>query len=176
MVIEKIEVGELLCNCYLVTLGNYSLLIDPGDDYSKILEFIGKRKVIGILITHGHADHIGCVKKLVEDFSYPLYQFDSLHEGHLDIQDFSIEVLFNPGHSKDSVSYYFEKEGVMFVGDFIFRKTIGRCDLEGGDFGEMLQSLSKMKRYDPNIILYPGHGDKTTLGWELRNNPYFEYI
>ena len=64
----------------------------------------------------------------------------------------------------------------MFVGDFIFKGTIGRCDLEGGDFGEMLQSLSKMKGYDPNIVLYPGHGDKTTLGWELRNNPYFEYI
>ena len=64
----------------------------------------------------------------------------------------------------------------MFVGDFIFKGTIGRCDLEGGNFNEMLQSLQKIKKYEKEITLYPGHGDKTTLKEELENNPYFKYI
>ena len=64
----------------------------------------------------------------------------------------------------------------MFVGDFIFKGTIGRCDLEGGNFNEMLQSLKKIKKYEKVITLYPGHGDKTTIKEELENNSYFKYI
>ena len=62
----------------------------------------------------------------------------------------------------------------MFVGDFIFKESIGRCDLEGGDFTEMKKSLSKIKKYDKDIILYPGHGPSTTLKNELKNNIYME--
>ena len=62
----------------------------------------------------------------------------------------------------------------MFVGDFIFKESIGRCDLAGGDFSDMVKSIDKIKTYDKNITLYPGHGDKTSLDYELKNNPYMK--
>ena len=82
-------------------------------------------------------------------------------------------MIYNPGHSKDSISFFFEKEKVMFVGDFIFLESIGRCDLEGGSFIEMQKSIEKLKRYSIDITLYPGHGEKTTLEHEKRNNSFF---
>ena len=61
----------------------------------------------------------------------------------------------------------------MFVGDFVFKDTIGHTDLEGGDFYEMKNSIEKIKKYPKNIILYPGHGEKTDLSYEIENNIYF---
>ena len=174
--VTKIEVGELQCNCYLIEKNNTYLLVDPGDEYQKIVNFIQGKKIVGILITHGHFDHIGCLQKLEEDFHYPVYQYSNLKEGNLSIGNFSLEVIFTKGHSNDSVCYYFKENKVMFVGDFIFKGTIGRCDLEGGNFNEMLQSLKKIKKYEKVITLYPGHGDKTTIKEELENNSYFKYI
>ena len=174
MKITKISVGMLKCNCYLLEKNNEYLLIDPGDEYEKIINFIKGKKIIGILITHHHFDHIGALKKLEENFSYPVYSSDNLKEGNLNIGSFSLEVIFTKGHSKDSVSYYFKEEKVMFVGDFVFLKNIGRCDLEGGDFQEMLSSIKKLKQYPKEITLYPGHGETTTLAFEMENNPYFK--
>ena len=57
--------------------------------------------------------------------------------------------------------------------DFLFYHTIGRCDLEGGSFEEMLDSIAKIKKYNRNIVVYPGHGKETTLGEEFDNNEYF---
>ena len=61
----------------------------------------------------------------------------------------------------------------MFTGDFLFFNNIGRCDLEGGNFSEMKKSIEKIKRYDDNIKIYPGHGQTTTLAREKEKNIYF---
>ena len=62
----------------------------------------------------------------------------------------------------------------MFCGDFIFRDSIGRCDLDDGSISDMITSINKIKKYDKDVIVYPGHGDITTLGYEINNNPYFK--
>lgn len=62
----------------------------------------------------------------------------------------------------------------MFVGDFIFKESIGRVDLPGGNNNEMTMSIEKILGYDENIVLYPGHYDETTLGHEKENNPYLK--
>ncbi len=173
MQIKKIEVGELACNCYLIEKDNCCLLIDPGDELGKIQNWIKGKNIIGILVTHSHFDHIGCVEKLHSKFHYPIYNFENILDKNLTIGPFSIEVIYTSGHSKDSVCYYFKKNRVMFVGDFIFKGTIGRCDLEGGNFEEMLESIEKIKQYDKNTVLYPGHGEATTLQHEIDFNPYF---
>ena len=65
----------------------------------------------------------------------------------------------------------------MFCGDFIFKDSIGRCDLPGGNITEMLNSINKIKEYPKDTTIYSGHGAKTTLGYEINNNPYFkEYM
>lgn len=172
--VSCISVGELGCNCYLLEKESDALLVDPGDEYQKILELIRGKNIKGILITHGHFDHVGCLEQLVSDFSYPVYRYENLKEGQVQIGEFDFEVIYTLGHTKDSISFYFRKEAMMFTGDFLFYDTVGRCDLEGGDYQEMLKSISKIKKYDDDITIYPGHGKKTVLGREKRENIYFK--
>ena len=85
---------------------------------------------------------------------------------------FSIEVIFTPGNKEDGVCYYCREDKIMFVGDFLFKGTIGRCDLEGGNEMEMFHSIKMIKQYDDDIVIYPGHGESTILLYEKMYNPY----
>ena len=173
MKIEKVSVGYLEENCYIVSIDNKCLVIDPGDEANKIIELIGGRKVEGILITHNHFDHIGALKEIKEKYNVEVYDHNNLKEGINTIGNFTFEVIYNPGHSKDSTSYYFKEEKIMFVGDFVFYRTVGRCDLDDGNIHEMKQSIEKLKQISEDITLYPGHGIETTLNEEKMYNPYF---
>ena len=173
MKISKITVGELQTNCYLLEKESESLLIDPGDESSKIKDFIKDKNLIGILITHKHFDHIGALEDIATYYNIPIYDNSNLKEGANHISTFTLEVIKTYGHTMDSLSYYFKDDKVMFTGDFLFEGTIGRCDFEESDYREMLSSIRKMKEYDNDIIIYPGHGPKTTLGLEKASNIYF---
>lgn len=173
MKIDYIKVGYLRCNCYLLERDGECLLIDPGDDIDAIMDFISGKNVIGILVTHSHFDHVASVSDLVSKFSIPVYDLNNLEEGRVDIGNFSFEVIKTFGHTMDSVTYYFKSDKVMFTGDFLFKGTIGRCDLVESRYGEMLKSIDKIKKYDDDIKIYPGHGVFTNLGYEKKNNPYF---
>lgn len=173
MNIEKVVVGELQENCYIVSKNNCCLVIDPGDEFNKIKETIGDKKVIGVLLTHHHFDHVGALKEVLEFYQTKLYDFNVLQEKEYIMDPFQFEVIYNPGHSIDSISFYFKEKQVMFVGDFIFFESIGRCDLEGGSFVQMQKSIEKLKQFPNDVTLYPGHGQKTTLEYEKRNNSFF---
>lgn len=163
MKIETLPVGALEANCYLITKDEKTVIIDPGDEISKILEHCKDKNIVGILVTHHHFDHVGALTELEKIFS--------LKHNPGKIEDFDFQVLENKGHSKDSVSFYFETEKILFSGDFIFYHTIGRCDLEGGNFKEMQESIQKILTYPEDIIIYPGHGKATTLKEE---KPYLK--
>ncbi len=175
LTVDKIVVGELFCNCYLISKDGVGLLVDPGDGVEKILSFLREKKVrlLAILITHGHADHIGGVDALVHHFAIPVYRRENLVEKEYQIGPFSFEVFFTPGHSQDSVCYYFQEEEMMFVGDFVFAGTIGRCDLPGGDMVAMRSSILWLKKFTDDFLFYPGHGPSTILSLEREHNPYF---
>ena len=173
MKIDKVAVGYLQCNCYILDIDNHVLIIDPGDDVDKIIKKIGDRKVIGIIITHHHFDHDGGVPTLLDKYKVNVYDRDNLSEGNNKIDKFNFEVIYTPGHKEDLITIYFKKDKCMFCGDFIFRDCIGRCDLKGGNVSDMMISIDKIKKYDNNITIYPGHGPSTTLGYEINNNPYF---
>ena len=83
-------------------------------------------------------------------------------------------MIFTKGHTEDSLTYYFEKEKMMFTGDFLFHGDVGRCDLEGGSWSKMQESIHKIKCYPDDIKVYPGHEEATTLGEEKKHNPYFK--
>lgn len=173
MKIEKVVTGLLDENCYVIKKDNTCLVIDPGDDYQKIKEVIGEDKVLAVLLTHSHFDHIGALRNFLTKRSVKIIKKSSVStENTIHIGEFHFEVVFTPGHSKDSISFYFPEEMVMFVGDFIFRESIGRCDLPGGSESEMKNSLEKLRQYPKEITLYPGHGEVTTLGYELSHNLY----
>ena len=173
MQVTVLPVGELQCNCYLVENHSEALLIDPGDELEKILDLIKDKQVIGVLITHHHFDHVGCVEALKNDYHYPIYDYNNLKEGKHQLGTFKFEVINTFGHTMDSVSYYFEKERIMFTGDFLFYDTVGRYDFEESNVNEMFKSIEKIKSYPDDIVIYPGHGIKTTLGREKQANLYF---
>lgn len=171
MKIETLVLGSLEVNTYILSYNNEVIIIDPGSEYEKIKEKINNRKVLAILITHRHFDHIGALDNFK---SIPIYEFNNLEEKEYKINNFIFEVIFNPGHSSDSVSYYFKEYNYLFCGDFIFYHNIGRCDLPTGNYKEMLESINKIKRLNDEVIIYPGHGIVTTLKEEKINNYYFK--
>lgn len=173
MKIEIIKVGRLECNCYLLDIDDKILVIDPGDEADKIIDMIGNREVLGIIITHYHFDHIGAIDELVNKYNVSVYDRNNMIEGENIIDDFSFDVIYTPGHKEDAITIYFKEDKVMFSGDFIFKDNIGRCDLPGGDIDKMYKSIDKIKKYDRDIIIYSGHGDMTNLGYEIDNNIYF---
>lgn len=172
MEVIKVVTGVLDENCYVLRQDDSCLVVDPGDDYIKIKEAIGEHKVLGVLLTHSHFDHIGALRNFLTKRSVKIFKKSNVLEQEYQLGPFSFSVLFTPGHSKDSITFYFQEENLMFVGDFIFKNSIGRCDLPGGDEKEMQQSISKIKVYDKGIVLYPGHNESTSLGEELNTNPY----
>ncbi|MBR3049323.1 MAG: MBL fold metallo-hydrolase [Bacilli bacterium] len=172
MKIETIVTGVLEENCYVLKKNNTCLVVDPGDDYDKIKDVIGDDKVLGVLITHSHFDHIGALRNFLTKRNTKIFKKSSVEEKEYNIGDFTFEVIFTPGHSKDSITFYFKEDNIMFVGDFIFKESIGRCDLPGGDINEMNESLDRIKKYPKETVLYPGHYDSTTLEYEINNNSY----
>lgn len=84
-----------------------------------------------------------------------------------------LKVLSTPGHSRGSVTFYCEAEHAAFTGDTLFRMSIGRTDFEGGSWSDMSHSLKKVLAVLPaDTTVYPGHGEPTTIGYELQYNPY----
>ena len=167
MEIKKVVTGALDENCYVLIKNGNCLVVDPGADYNSIKEVIGDNKVLGVLITHSHFDHIGALRNFLTKRSIKIFKRSNLEEKEYSVGDFKFECFHTPGHSKDSVTFYFEEDNAMFVGDFIFEGSIGRVDLPGGDYNTMLSSLNKISKYNKNIVCYPGHGDKTILKDEL---------
>ena len=174
MNITKIVVGILDTNCYLLEKDGHVLIIDPGSEGNRIIKAISDNVVDGIVVTHHHSDHDGAVDDLLIKYNIKVYDINNMSEGINKIGKFKFQVIYTPGHRSDAISIYFPKEKVMFVGDFIFKDSIGRCDLETGNIKEMYESINKIKKYNSEIILYPGHGEKTVLGYEINNNPYFK--
>ena len=172
MDIKTVVTGYLDENCYVLIKNGTCLIVDPGDDYDKIVKEVGENKILGILITHSHFDHIGALRNFLVKKSIKIFKRSNCLEKEYSIGDFKFKVIHTPGHSKDSITFYFEEENVMFIGDFIFKDSIGRCDLPGGSSIEMKDSINKIRKYPLNVKLFPGHGEDTTLEYELENNQF----
>lgn len=173
MQVRKIKVGYLQTNCYILEENGKCIVIDPGDQFYSIEEQIGENKLIGILVTHGHSDHIGALKRIVDTYKVPVYAKNNLKEQKYSLGDFNFEVIYTPGHTDDSITFLFNDYGFMFTGDFLFNRSIGRTDMPTGSMEEMKNSISKIKEYSDRLRVYPGHGDATNLGEEKLENPFF---
>lgn len=89
------------------------------------------------------------------------------------IGDESLKVIEIPGHSKGHIAFYSEKDGLIFTGDALFQLSIGRTDLPTGNYNQLLTSIdTKLMTLPDETVVYPGHGNKTTIGFEREHNPY----
>lgn len=178
--------------------------VDPGAEGEVIASRIDEMgvRLTAILLTHGHFDHMGAVQYLKERYGALVYisredecmLSDGRKSGAVlapfipfvptsadvlleDGQEVSLgaeklKVLATPGHSRGSVCYV--GEGIIFAGDTIFRGSLGRTDLYSGDMGEQAQSLKRLKALEGNFVLYCGHGEDSSLEYEIGHNPYLQ--
>jgi glyoxylase-like metal-dependent hydrolase (beta-lactamase superfamily II) len=158
--------------------------------------------VDAILVTHCHFDHIGAVTPVAEATKAPVwcpeievpvladimsyvpwpgfgpfssYDADETVGGgeHLSLAGLEIDVFFTPGHSPGHVTYAIPDEGALFSGDVLFKGSVGRTDLPGGDGGTLLESIRTLVDSHPEeTTVYPGHMGVTTLGAERASNPF----
>ncbi|WP_270670719.1 MBL fold metallo-hydrolase [Paraclostridium bifermentans] len=176
-------------------------VIDPGGEVDDLMRFIKDNfiEVKYIILTHGHGDHIGCVPKLKEatnaciiadseekellldkkkNLSYRMHcgaiEFDAdkyVNEGDsIKLGELKLKFIHTPGHTKGCMCIKVGNH--MFTGDTLFAGSMGRTDLYSGDDNQMKKSLNRLKKYEDDIIVYPGHGPNTTMGIEKATNPY----
>ena len=191
--------GSYNSNCYILEHQGHALVIDPSASAKSILDRVQKEgaELEGILLTHGHFDHIVSIDTLRRASQAPLmiHQEDAemLEDGKknafslffgqdihympaqqllkngdkIALGDMEVEVIHLPGHSKGSVCYYIPTERVMFTGDLIFAQGYGRADLHGGNAFTLRTSLCTLRKYPKDITIYPGHGEPSLLGRAL---------
>ena len=203
LAVERYELGPIATNCYVVRTSDEAVeavVIDPGGDAAELgreLERLGVT-CVGILITHGHWDHLGGVADLADASGAPVYMAaeerialerindfapaelplrpytpDVLLEGDetLDLAGISFQTLRVPGHSPAHLAYY--ADGCLFSGDVLFAGSVGRTDLPFGDWDTLVASIRLLAdRFPPETVVYSGHGPETTLGDELARNPF----
>ena len=94
---------------------------------------------------------------------------------HVTLDEDELTILFLPGHSPGSVGFYCKKQGFLIGGDVLFQNSIGRTDLPGGDHETLLRSIREQLWPLPDAtVVYPGHGEPTTIGWEKKHNPFLK--
>ena len=197
--------GSVGSNCYLVEEGGEALIIDPSASASAILRRLREDGCtpVGILLTHGHFDHVMSVdtlRKAEPGLKVYLHEADApmltdadknafalffgqdrtwaqadvlLTDGQeITVGTSSLTVVHTPGHSPGSVCYLCASTGVMFTGDTLFADNIGRCDLWGGSYAVIRQSLKRLRNFDGTLTIYPGHGDTSKLARALDNTMY----
>jgi hydroxyacylglutathione hydrolase len=192
--IVQLPLGAYGTNCYLVARegASQAAVIDPGDSPDTVLSVLADRgwKAAGVLVTHGHPDHLGAVKGVAEAAAVDVwmprgeagdlrtlaagpYEPDHLLDGGelVSVAGVDFDTTPVPGHSPASIA--FQAEGHLFSGDVLFAGSVGRTDLAGGDMPTLLTSIRRlMDAYPQETVVLPGHGPATTLGHELGSNPF----
>jgi len=181
-------------------------IIDPGGSFEKIREFVNskKLKVKSVILTHGHADHIGALQEIIDHYkdieviaakrekkilNSPAYNLtinfgmkNTSFEATRYVEDGdtyqiggkTLKFIVTPGHTSGSMCVF--DGDIMFTGDTLFEGSIGRTDLPTGSYQEMENSLKKLSQMNEDIIILPGHGEQSSIGQEKKYNPFLRQL
>ncbi|MCX7113093.1 MAG: MBL fold metallo-hydrolase [Proteobacteria bacterium] len=202
-----IPVTDFQQNCTLLWCGQTmeGAVVDPGGDIDLILAAVEKKavKLVKILLTHGHLDHVGATAELAAQFGIPV-EGPHIDESSLiaqlpqqcvmfgspPVQPFTpdrwleqgdtvsfgkqeMEVLHCPGHTMGHVVFFHRGDKLALVGDVLFRGSIGRTDLPGGNHAQLLASIrNRLWPLGDDITFISGHGPRSTFGIERKHNPF----
>ena len=203
---KTVVVGALETNCYLVycETTRECVVVDPGAEHELIFLAVAEDELKPVLLvnTHGHLDHIGANRDVVEHFGTPLaiHSADAPMLGKVQQLELSLflgakdspaadrmlrdgdavrigtgtlRVLHTPGHSPGSISLL--ADGFLLSGDTLFMEGVGRTDLPGGSRMQLVKSIrEKLMTLPDDLLVLPGHGPHTTIGHEREINPEFE--
>lgn len=180
----------------LIADNNECILIDPAYNSNKIIRTLKglNLKVVGIFLTHNHSDHSSEINKISQNLNIKFWTNSEQHNLNASeigtllsedlseyVQDneilhcgaFTLRVMYTPGHSEGAMCLYHKKSNTLFSGDTVFKGSIGRYDLEGSVPNEVIPSIKRLFSFvTSNTDIYPGHGEATTVSYELENNPY----
>lgn len=197
LIIKTIIAGFYEENCYLLIDEDTKEcgIVDPGGQSKKIEDEIKALNVSPkyIILTHGHADHVGAVVELSNKYNIPFYiskteeeyikrdnsVFGSLptasgylKEGdNLNFGNDAIRVIETPGHTQGGLCFLIKDK--LFTGDTLFQGSVGRSDFVGGDGAQLIESIKeKLLPLGDNIEVYPGHGPASNIGYEKMRNPF----
>jgi len=193
MKIQVQAMGEYQTNCYIVTINEKDLIIDPGvDAINWVIQNV--TNPIAILNTHGHFDHVWSNNELQRELKIPLYtpkgdvmllqesswmpnlplskpDYEVTPNEEINFDGIKVKFHHFPGHSPGSSMI--EIGDVMFSGDFIFKHSIGRYDFPYSSTTDMIESLDRFKKFDFDKVLYPGHGESTSIEEEQQYINYW---
>ncbi|MCI7276488.1 MAG: MBL fold metallo-hydrolase [Cuneatibacter sp.] len=179
-----------------------AFVVDPADGAEQIEAKLAQNQwtLKGILLTHGHFDHIGAVEALRNAYQVPVWAAETERELLSDVeanlsgswtgrpirvkadhwlQDLDcfmlagmrIQMILTPGHTAGSCCYYLAEEHVLLSGDTLFAGSCGRTDLPTGSMNAIVRSIrERLFALPPETEVYPGHGETTSIGWEQRSN------
>lgn len=184
-----------------------AIVVDPGADAQKILQELQGYKPVAIVATHGHIDHVGQVKTLREELKVPFYMHpadiflinDPIWQGFdrqiganlpcpepdipledrmsLKLGKTTLQIIHTPGHTPGLCCLYEEKSKVLIAGDLLFKGSVGRWDLPGGNLQELRQSLKRLfSELEDDVLVICGHYEETTIGQERLFNPLLRQL
>jgi glyoxylase-like metal-dependent hydrolase (beta-lactamase superfamily II) len=194
--------GEIDVNCYIIEYNKKCYIVDPGYEKERIIKYVedNNLEVLGILLTHGHYDHVGAIhcfdvpvyihkdeyNFLINDTingfkshnkvkEYSINDLDIVKIDHAHVIEFEeekIEVIHTPGHTAGCVCYKFQND--LFSGDTLFKGAVGRFDFPTGDLNSLKKSVVNLiDSLDDDVNVHPGHMDSTTIKSEKENNNYY---
>ena len=196
--------NDLNANTYLIYNDSECLIIDPANNIKTLLKYVNGRTIKGILLTHGHYDHFKTLKELLKEtnslvymhknaylklkdpkssyagmfgFPYPTdVEEEKIHfvkdNELISLGTFNIKCWYTPGHTDCMMCYILDNN--LFSGDFVFKGSIGRTDLETSNKQKMVNMIKELKNRKTNYTIYPGHDSSTTLEDELKENVYLD--
>lgn len=207
--ITSFPVGMLQCNCSIIACSETkeALIVDPGGDAPKILDYLKEHGLTAryLLHTHAHFDHVGATRevKAATGAQILLHPGDRFLYDNVQMQgqmfgmkleptvpvDQNLEdemqvafgkhhslVLHTPGHTPGSACFHVvAQESFLFAGDTLFEGSIGRTDLWGGSYPDIIRSIKeRLLTLDDSTTVYTGHGPQTTIWQEKKHNPFLK--
>jgi hydroxyacylglutathione hydrolase len=202
MFLNVFSANPFATNCWAVSAdgSDEAVVVDPGFEPERVQEMVRRagRRLVAVLATHGHADHIAAVPQVCAP-GVPLYIHEAdelaltdqrawgsgmpldadlrpeevrvLADGDvLEFAGFRIKVMHTPGHTPGSACYL--TDGFIFGGDLVFHGSIGRHDFPNSSESDMRSSLRRFLTLPDSLVVYPGHGPETTVGVERISNEF----